>query len=77
MVYRKGQNNIIDDFTGFKRKSGDLQKNYNGYLVDSSNFEVRHPQETLRIRGDKQSVTNVRKEVESFLEVGDVTAEDL
>lgn len=76
-MYRKHQHNVIDDFTGFKRKSGDLRKNVYGYMVDPSNYEPRHPQETLRVRGDKQSVKNVRKEVEIFLEVNEVTAEDL
>jgi len=77
MVYRKGQHNVIDDFTGFKRKSGDLKKNVYGFMCDSSNLEPRHPQETLRVRGDKQSVTNVRKETVIFLGVNEVKAEDL
>ena len=77
MVYRKGQHNLIDDFSGFKVKSGDVKKNVYGYMVDASNYEPRHPQETLRVRGDKQSVRNVRKEVEIFLGVNEVTAEDL
>jgi hypothetical protein len=73
--YKKGQWNIIDDFTGFKKKIGELKRNYNGFMVDDKGWEERHPQETLRVRGDKQNVSIVRKEVDIFIEP--ITAEDL
>jgi hypothetical protein len=76
-VYKKGEYNIIDDLTGFKMKSGKMRKSYKGYMVDEKGYEERSPQETLKVKSDKQWVRNSRKEVDIFLETNEVSKEDL
>lgn len=68
---------MIDDFTGFEKKSGELRKDHYGYMVDDKGYEPRHPQETLKVRGETNRVKEVRIETEIFLTTNEVKPEDL
>lgn len=44
----------------------------------SRDYDVKHPQESLKVKKDKITVSNPRPEgVDRFLEPGEVTPEDL
>lgn len=73
-----GDNHVIDDRTGFKRKSSEARMQWNGLLVHKDFWEARHPQDTVKPKYDSQSVRNARPETpDVFLAVGEVTKGDL
>lgn len=60
--YVPGEHNVIDDRTGFKIKSRDARKEWNGFVVRQRSYEERHPQDFVRARRDNQAVQNPRSE---------------
>ena len=73
-----GQHNVICDASGFKVKSHETKKQWNGLRVRKDFWEPRNPQDTLIVPEDNQSVLDPRPETpDVFLSPGDVTADDL
>lgn len=73
-----GDSNGICDVCGWKLKQSQLRKRWDGAMVCSLDWETQHPQDRLRIRGERNNVMNARPEPEyRFLAVGEIKAEDL
>ena len=73
-----GQWNVICDVCGFKFKSGQIQKRWDGLYVCPKDYEPRHPQDFLRGIPDDQSVAFTRPEAtDTFLADNEVTVDDL
>lgn len=60
--YLPGAHNKICDRTGFKVKSTDTRKEWNNLVVRRESFELRHPQDLIRSRPDRQQVPDPRSE---------------
>jgi len=60
--YRKGDNNLIDDRTGFSIKASDSRKEWNGLVVHKDQWEERHPQDFVRGRKEKIKAAIVRSD---------------
>lgn len=76
-IYKKGDYNIIDDYTGFKRKRSQCQKTWDNNIVAKNIFYVRHPQDFVVGVPDNQSVPESRSEGADVFLTSKVTAEDL
>jgi len=73
-----GAHNVICDRTGFKVKSTDTRKEWNGRVVRNKSFEERQPQDLLRSVKDRQRVDDPRPEgTDTFLTTNQVQASDL
>jgi len=73
-----GDSNSICDSCGFKFKHSQLRKRWDGAMVCSKDFELRHPQDTIKIRPERNQVRDARMEpAHRFLAVGEITAADL
>lgn len=59
-----GNWNAICDVCGLKFKGSDLKKDWRGLMVCSKDYEVRHPQDFLRVRADDPSIPWARPEAE-------------
>jgi hypothetical protein len=59
-----GDYNGICDSCGRKFKASTMKKRWDGLFVCEHDYEVKHPQLSLRVRGDKQSVPVPRPESE-------------
>ena len=79
MAYKSGDHWVICDICGLKRRRSRIRKNHQGMMVCADTcWEPRHPQENIRIRQDRIAVTDPRpRQTATYLEVGDVTADDL
>lgn len=64
VYYKKGSWNVHCDVCGFKFKSDEIRKRWDGLMVCDSDFEVDHPQKFLRVKEDKQTVPFVRKQAD-------------
>ncbi len=51
--YRPGSHWAVCDFCGFQFRSEDLMKTWDNFWVCDDDFEVRHPQDFLRVRSEK------------------------
>lgn len=60
--YKHGEWNAYCDVCGFKFKSGQMRKRWDGMMVCDKDWEQDHPQKYLKVREDKQSVPWVRVE---------------
>ena len=78
--YKSGDNNVIDDITGFKHKASDMRKlsgEQKGLLTHKSNWNEAHPQLYIKPKPDNQNVKNVRlRQEETFITTA-VTQDDL
>lgn len=61
-TYKAGQWNAICDRCGFKFKSSELKKDWQGLMVCEHDYELRNPQDFLRVRPEKISVDWARPE---------------
>lgn len=76
--YKPGEHNVVCDRTGFKIKSGDSVKEWNGLRVRSQSFEARHPQDKQKAVSDNQTVRDARpRATHVFVGTNEVTAADL
>lgn len=76
--YKPGAYNVICDRTGFKVKSTEVRKEWTGRTVRNASFEMRHPQDFLRAKADKQTVPDPNPEGEDvFVGTNQVTPESL
>ena len=68
-----GDYNCVCDSCGRKFKASTMRKRWDGFLVCKDDFEVKHPQLSLKVHGDKQTVPIPRPEAEDqFLEFCDI-----
>ena len=58
--YKKGQWNAHCDVCGFKYKSSELRKRWDGLMVCKDDFEHDHPQKYIRVTERAPSVEWVR-----------------
>ncbi len=56
MTYKAGEWNALCDVCGFKFKSSEIKRRWDGLMVCSEDFEHDHPQKYLRVNEDRQSV---------------------
>lgn len=56
MYQVKGQWNVICPVCGFKKKSGEMLKRWDGVYVCKEDWEIRHPQDFLRVEAEDTSV---------------------
>lgn len=59
-----GNWNAICDSCGRKFKANTMRKRWDGLIVCQEDYEIKHPQLSLRVRGDKQIVPWVRPEAD-------------
>jgi hypothetical protein len=52
----QGQWNVLCPVCGFKRKSSEMKLRWDGLYVCPEDWEIRHPQDFLRISSDDTSV---------------------
>jgi hypothetical protein len=73
-----GDSNAICDCCGFKFKQSQLRKRWDGAMVCSKDFELRHPQDTIKIRPERSIVRDARVEPEPrYVQANEISAEDL
>lgn len=76
--YSDGQHNIICERTGFKIKSSQAKKEWDGSIVRRQSFEKRHPQDLIRSRQDQPGVKDTRPRPDNyFLSINEVTKDSL
>lgn len=77
-LYVAGDYYLVCDECGFKVRSSETKKRWDGMRVCFKDFEPRHPQDGARGRKDRQAVANARPESpDTFLEPNAVTADSL
>ena len=64
--FKSGGWNALCDVCGFKFKSNELKKRWDGLMVCDADFEHDHPQKFLRVREDKIAVPWVRSRPEDI-----------
>lgn len=57
-----GQWNVICDVCGFKKKSGEVRKRWDGLMVCEEDFEMRHPLDFIRIPVEQNNIQDSRPE---------------
>jgi len=68
-----GDYNAICDSCGRKFKASTMRKRWDGLFVCKEDYEIKHPQLSLKVRGDKQQVPIPRPEsTDQFLEFCDI-----
>lgn len=76
--YRPGDYFCVCDRCGFRYFRSQLRRTWDNLLVCRRDFELRHPQDLIEVKNEKITVDEARPEgTNVFLEVGDVTADDL
>jgi len=58
--YKSGGWNCICDRCGQKKKASEVRQEWTGFIVCTTCFEYRHPQDFVRARQDKISVPFTR-----------------
>lgn len=64
--FKSGGFNALCDVCGFKFKSDELKKRWDGLMVCDADFEHDHPQKFLRVREDKIAVPWARPRPEDL-----------
>jgi hypothetical protein len=73
-----GDSNSICDCCGFKFKSSQLRKRWDGAMVCKADYEPRHPQDFVKARSERNNVKDARPGAEPwFVEANEIRAEDL
>ena len=76
--YVPGEYYVICDECGFKVRSSETRKRWDGMRVCTKDWEPRHPQDGVRGRVDRQAVPNARPEQpDDFLSDNEVTRDSL
>jgi hypothetical protein len=60
--YKLGCWNALCDVCGFKFKSDELKKRWDNLMVCEADWEMRHPQDLIRVPDDNPSVPWTRPE---------------
>jgi len=61
-----GNWNAICDVCGFRFKASELKQDWKGLRVCQQDYELRHPQDFIRVRGDNPAVPWTRPEGEDI-----------
>lgn len=78
LVYIRGDNYFLCPVCGRKKRVSKGRRRWDNEFVCTDDWEPRHPQEFVRGRADKILPSITRPEpADTFIDVGDVTAEDL
>lgn len=73
-----GDSNAICDECGFKFKQSQLKKRWDGAMVCRADFELRHPQDSIKARPERNNVKNARPEPTiHYVAIGENTADNL
>lgn len=73
-----GDSNAICDCCGFKYKQSQLRKRWDGAMVCDADFEVRHPQDFIKARPERNNIKDPRPEPEiRYVAIGENTAAKL
>ena len=73
-----GDSKATCDVCGFDCKQSQLRKRWDGAMVCAADFELRHHQDSLKARPERNNVKNARPAPEPrFLEANEITAADL
>lgn len=73
-----GDSNAICDVCGFKHKQSQLRKRWDGAMVCSKDFEVRHPQDFMKGRPERNNVKDARPGADPhFVTANENTADKL
>lgn len=73
-----GDSKAVCDVCGFDMHQSDLKKRWDGAMVCSADWEPRHPQDSIRLRPERNTVKDARPAPEPrYLAVGEITADDL
>jgi hypothetical protein len=65
--FRSGTYNGICDVCGRKMKASDLKLRWDGYRVCEQDWEMRHPQELLRMFSDQRTLPFTRPDSSPFI----------
>lgn len=78
--YIEGDNNVIDDITGFKHKASEMRKlqgEQKGLITHYTNWNPANPQLIIKTKAEDQTVRTVRlRQSENFITTP-VTSDDL
>ena len=73
-----GDSKACCDVCGFHFKHSDLRKRWDGAMVCTKDFELRHPQDMIKARSERNTVKDARPEPEyRFLGTNEITAGSL
>lgn len=73
-----GDSNAVCDCCGFDFKQSQLRKRWDGAMVCSKDWELPHPQDSLKGRPERNNVKDARPEpAPRFLQPNEITAADL
>lgn len=75
--YQPGDHLAVCDRCGFTLLASEMKKTWDGLLVCPADWEPRHPQDFVRGKDDKQSVTDPRPYPETVFITTPVTQDDL
>lgn len=69
-TFKSGQYNVICDICGFKFKNVELKKDWRGLMVCKDDFELRNPQDFIRVKPERVAPPWVRpRPGDVFIEV--------
>src|SRR6266511_658596 len=60
--FASGQHNILCDVCGFKFKSDQIRKRWDGLMVCAKDYELDHPSKYIRVRETGIAVPDIREE---------------
>ena len=73
-----GDSKACCEVCGFDMHQSDLRKRWDGAMVCSADWELRHPQDSLKARPERNNVKDARPEpAYRFLAAGEITADQL
>ena len=76
--YKPGDHLVTCDRCGFTIYASEAKKEWNGLIVCPADYDPRHPQDHVRAKADKQSVTDPRPAPAIvFLGANEVTPDSL
>ncbi|HDY87951.1 MAG TPA: hypothetical protein ENH82_07555 [bacterium] len=76
--YVPGDGHSICDVSGFKVYHSKLKRQWNGLMTRPESYSPRHPQLDVKGRHEKQALSHPRpRPADRFLEMGEITADDL
>lgn len=73
-----GDSKAVCDVCGFDYKQSQLRKRWDGAMVCSNDWESKHPQDLIKIRGERNNVKDARIPPEPhYVAIGENTADKL
>jgi len=70
--FLNGSWNVVCDVCGFRFKSVDIVRRWDGAMTCRSCYEPRHPQDFIRVRDERVSVPFTRPEADVFVSINTV-----